>query len=243
MEKKVVLKDLLLPDSGNHTLRVRISSTEDQNPLNDTLTTTILGVRRHDVAWVTFETPVTGQWLLNTSGKAKLKASLIQAGEDTTTYNGKAIFRVLDSSNGVVFFTDTVSFNNVRKGIPISVTSIKMFPFVIAGTFKADAVLEKFTDLFPENDTLRSHFRVVYNTVSTLPELEFMLYPNPGNDHLMVSAKEPAKTMILRDMSGKILQLQNGSGPYATVMLAPGMYIVELQFAAGKAKVVWVKRD
>jgi len=79
--------------------------------------------------------------------------------------------------------------------------------------------------------------------VSTLPELEFMLYPNPGNDHLMVSAKEPAKTMILRDMSGKILQLQNGSGPYATVMLAPGMYIVELQFAAGKAKVVWVKRD
>lgn len=243
MEQKVVLKDLLLPDSGNYTLRVRISSAEDQNPLNDTLTTTILGLRRHDLAWVTFETPATGQWLLNTSGKAKLKASLIQAGEDTTTYNGKAILRVLDSSSGVVLFTDTGSFNNVRKGIPISVTSIKMFPFVIAGTFKADAVLEKFTDLFPENDTLRSHFRVVYNTVSTLPELEFMLYPNPGNDHLMVSAKEPAKTMILRDMSGKILQLQNGSGPYATIMLAPGMYIVELQFAAGKAKVVWVKRD
>jgi len=243
MEKKVVLKELLLPDSGNYKLRVRISSAQDQNPLNDTLITTIRGVRRHDVAWVTFETPTTGQWLLNTSGNAKLKALLIQAGEDTTAYNGKAIFRLLDSSSGVVLFTDTGNFTNLRKGTPLSATSGKMFPFIIAGAFKADAVLERFTDLFPENDTLKTHFRVVYNAISSLPSIEFMLYPNPGNDRLMVSTKQALRGIVIRDLSGKWLETQNGSGPYATDRLAPGMYIVELQFAAGKAKAVWIKRD
>ena len=243
MEKKVVLKDLLLPDSGNYRLRVRVSSAQDQNPLNDTLITTIRGVRRHDLAWVAFETPTTGQWLLNTSGNAKLKASLIQAGEDTSAYNGKAIFRVLDSSSGTVIFADTGSFFNLRKGTALSATSSKMFPFVIAGSFRADAVLEKFTDLFPENDTLRTHFRVVYNAVSSLPNIEFMLYPNPGNDRLVVSAKEAVRSMMLRDLSGKLIQSELGAGPYATHTLSPGIYIVELQFAAGRAKAVWVKRD
>ena len=243
MEKKVILRDLLLPDSGNYTLRVRVSSAQDQNMLNDTLITPIRGVRRHDLAWVAFETPTTGQWLLNTSGNAKLKASLIQTGEDTAAYNGKAIFRVLDSSSGFVLFTDTGNFTTLPKGMLVTVASNKMFPFVIAGAFKADAVLERFTDLFPENDTLRTHFRVVYNAVSTLPDAEFVLYPNPGNDRLMVAAKQPVQSMILRDLSGKIVKTEIGAGPYNTNSVAPGIYIVELQFAAGSAKAVWVKRD
>ncbi len=243
MDKKVVLKDLLLPDSGNYNLRVRISSAQDQNPLNDTLITIIRGVRRHDVAWVAFETPTAGQWLMNTSGNAKLKAALKQVGEDTAAYSGKTIFRVLDSISGVALFTDTSSYTGLRKGTTLSATSAKMFPFVIAGAFKADAVLERFTDLFPENDTLITNFRVVYNAVSSLPNMEFLLYPNPGNDRLMVSTNQPIESMVLRDLSGKTLQAYNGSGPYSTGSLAPGMYIVELQFAAGRAKAVWVKRD
>jgi hypothetical protein len=243
MEKKVILRDLLLPDSGNYTLRVRVSSAQDQNMLNDTLNTPIRGVRRHDLAWVAFETPTTGQWLLNTSGNAKLKASLIQTGEDTAAYNGKAIFRVLDSSSGFVLFTDTGNFTTLPKGMLVTVASNKMFPFVIAGAFKADAVLERFTDLFPENDTLRTHFRVVYNAVSTLPDAEFVLYPNPGNDRLMVAAKQPVQSMILRDLSGKTVKTEIGAGPYNTNSIAPGIYIVDLQFAAGSAKAVWVKRN
>jgi hypothetical protein len=200
-------------------------------------------VRRHDVAWVNFETPTAGQWLLNTSGNAKLRATLKQVGVDTSAYNGRAIFRVLDSISGVALFTDTGSYSGLRKGATVSATSTKMFPFIIAGAFKAEAVLERFTDLFPENDTLRTHFRVVYNAVSSLPNMEFILYPNPGNERLMVSTNQPIESMVLRDLSGKLLQAHSGSGPYVTEILAPGMYIVELQFAAGKAKAVWVKRD
>ncbi|MEK0421703.1 MAG: hypothetical protein RLZZ161_1554 [Bacteroidota bacterium] len=243
MEKKVVLKDLLLPDSGIYTLRVRISSGQDQNPLNDTLITTIRGVRRHDVTWLSFETPTQGQQLLNTSGNAKLRASLIQAGEDTASYNGKAVFRVLDSSSNVVIFADTGTFTNLRKGSSVVAISSKLFPFIIAGAFKADAVLEKFTDLFPENDTLRTYFRVVYNAVSTLPDVEFVLYPNPGNDRLMISAKQPVQSMVLRDLSGKSVKTDMGAGPYDTHGVAPGIYIVELQFTVGNAKAVWVKRN
>jgi hypothetical protein len=243
IEKKVVLKDLVLPDSGNFKVRVRISSAQDQNPLNDTLTATIRGVRRHDAAWVAFETPTQGQRLLNTTGNAKLKASLKQIGEDTTAYNGKAIFRVLDSSSGTVIFADTGAFANLRKGTAISVTSSKVFPFIIAGSFRADAVLERFTDLFPENDTLKTHFRVVYNAVSTLPDAEFVLYPNPGNDRLMISAKQPVQSLTLRDLSGKSVKTDMGAGPYDTHGVAPGIYIVELQFTVGNAKAVWVKRD
>ncbi|MFN4915349.1 MAG: T9SS type A sorting domain-containing protein [Sphingomonadales bacterium] len=243
IEKRVVLKDLTLPDSGVFTLRVRISSKDDQNPLNDTLISTIRGVRRHDVAWVAFEMPLQGQLLFNTTGNARLKAKLVQAGEDTTAYSGKAIFRVLDSSSGTAIFTDTGVFINLRKGTILTASSARVFPFVIAGSFRADAVLERFTDLFPENDTLRSHFRVVYNAVSTNPQIEFVMFPNPGNDRLMVSAKEPVKTMVLRDLSGKTIKMETGSGPYTMGSLAAGIYIVELQFASGKAKAVWVKRD
>jgi hypothetical protein len=49
--------------------------------------------------------------------------------------------------------------------------------------------------------------------------------------------------MVLRDLSGKMLQSELGAGPYATHTLSPGIYIVELQFAAGRAKAVWVKKD
>lgn len=243
VEKSIVLKDLTLPDSGDFTLRVRISSSEDQNPLNDTFIISIRGVRRHDVAWMAFETPLQGQRLLNTTGNAKLRAKLVQVGEDTTAYNGKAIFRVLDSSSGTAIFKDTGIFTGLRKGTALSATSSKVFPFVIAGSFRADAVLERFTDLFPENDTLRTHFRIVYNAVSSLPNIEFMLYPNPGNDRLMVSTKEPIESMVLRDLSGKLIQSELGAGPYSTHTLSPGIYTVELQFAAGKAKAVWVKKD
>jgi hypothetical protein len=150
---------------------------------------------------------------------------------------------VLDSSSNVVIFADTGTFTNLRKGSSVVAISSKLFPFIIAGAFKADAVLEKFTDLFPENDTLRTYFRVVYNAVSTLPDVEFVLYPNPGNDRLMISAKQPVQSMVLRDLSGKSVKTDMGAGPYDTHGVAPGIYIVELQFAAGTAKAVWVKQD
>jgi hypothetical protein len=49
--------------------------------------------------------------------------------------------------------------------------------------------------------------------------------------------------MVLRDLSGKTLQSEMGAGPYATRTISPGIYIVELQFASGRAKAVWVKKD
>ena len=242
VEKTIRFEGLQLLDSGKYELRIRIYSAQDQNTLNDTLRTFIYGYRRHDMAWNRFETPQNGQWLVNTFGNAYLRASLKQIGEDTTPFSGKAVFRVLDSISGTSLFVDTGSYSAIVPGAGGIASSSRLFPFIIAGAFRIEATLERYTDLFPENDTLKGNFRVVYNAVSNIPNLRFAVYPNPGMGSMRISASEPVLSATITDLAGKQafpVRIDNNS--YNTSGLAPGMYLINLKFARGNASTVWVK--
>lgn len=244
-DKWAVLPSFILPDSGIYRLIVRTSSLLDQNIFNDTQQVWIQGYRRVDVVPTTFEVPLAGQWVVNTSGSRPLAVRIAQLGEDTgSVAAGYGAFEIRDSVAGNLLFADTGYYGGLKRPVSQLLSGSRNYPFAIAGVFKAAFHLRGGTDLFPENDSISTSFRVIFNGLKPLAESRVRLYPNPGAGEFILSADIPVQSVRVTDVRGREAAVQpSGEGRYLIGSLPPGIYMLRVQTAEGVITLPWVRSD
>jgi hypothetical protein len=241
-DKTISFNACALPDSGDYRVMLLCSSAADPNAFNDTQQLWFRGYRNNDIRPTGFVFPGPGQWMFNTTGNKNIQVNIAQTGRDTSTRNGTGYYRITDSVTLLALFNDSAAFGGLRLPAPLLLSSGKVFPFIMTGSFNVAFWLKSGTDLFPENDTLRTSFRVVFNNLQSLTQTDVRLFPNPGSAGFRISTRANASHCQVLDISGKVLQQTKVENNFVnTENLSAGTYFIRIYTDRGIASFRWIK--
>jgi hypothetical protein len=180
--------------------------------------------------------------MFNTTGNKNIQVNIAQTGRDTSARNGMGYYRITDSVSMQSLFNDSAAFGGLKKPANLMLSSGKVFPFVITGSFQVAFWLKSGTDLYPQNDTLRTSFRVVFNNMQALTRSDVRLFPNPGNAGFRIQTRFFASHCDVLDISGKLLKQEKVSNGMVNMQDLPaGTYLVRVFTDKGNAIFRWVK--
>lgn len=241
-DKAISFSSCVLPDSGQYRLMILCNSPADPNAFNDTQQVVFSAYRNNDIRPVSFVFPAPGQWMFNTTGNKNIQVNIAQTGRDTSARNGMGYYRITDSVSMQSLFNDSAAFGGLKKPANLMLSSGKVFPFVITGSFQVAFWLKSGTDLYPQNDTLRTSFRVVFNNMQALTRSDVRLFPNPGNAGFRIQTRFFASHCDVLDISGKLLKQEKVSNGMVNMQDLPaGTYLVRVFTDKGNAIFRWVK--
>ncbi len=94
-------------------------------------------------------------------------------------------------------------------------------------------------------DTLMITITETDNLFGEIADLGLSLYPNPGTDHLTVSAASAIQQVEVSDLTGRILMASEGNRQELVVKtgeLPSGTYLIHVQTQDGRGTLRWIKR-